>query len=303
MYLEGRDLILPFVEACRKYNIKVGLYYSPPDWYLRKDYMSFHFGSTNQKRFPGRKHFGLYHEPVELKQALEGFGERYKAYIRAQIIELLTNYGPIDVIWFDGGPDVISIEEIHQLQPQIVINPRMHGVGDFVTPECQFPETRPSGWWELCAVWGESWGYQKTESYKSAGWVLDLLTRTRSWGGNLLLNVGPRPDGELPDVVYDRFREIQNWMKHSGESLFDVEPGPWPEKCNVPVTMRKNVWYVQVPPGFNENIEIHRTARPLDVRLLRTQEKIEYNLIQETLFFKIPQESRTDRVDTVKVQY
>ena len=120
---------------------------------------------------------------------------------------------------------------------------------------------------------------------------------------NLLLNVGPRPNGELPDVVYDRFHEIETWMSHSGESVFGVEPGPWPESCNVPVTRKNSMWYLHLLPEFRGAVELKKSEKPVNVTLLRTGQKVDYTLSDDVLRFEIPKASRTKLVDVVKVEY
>ena len=146
----------------------------------------------------------------------------------------------------DGTLDLpISKEEIRALQPGIAINPRMHGVGDFVTPECYFPAERPEGWWEGCFIWNNgSWGYTKNEGYKSVQWMLNLLARHRAWEGNLLMNCAPRPDGRMPETFYRRLEELGRWMKVHKEAVFDVKGGLWPETTSVPATRRGKVWYL-----------------------------------------------------------
>jgi alpha-L-fucosidase len=127
-----------------------------------------------------------------------------------QVVELLSSYSP-DILWFDGGPAVMSIEDIRKLQPSVVVNPRMHGHGDFTTPECHMPEETPQGWWELCEIWHEcGWGYEKNggERYKSLEWMLGRLRDVRRRGGNYLINVGPRADGTLPDAYYERMKKL-----------------------------------------------------------------------------------------------
>ena len=170
-HLGGRDLVTPFVQACRRVGLKVGLYYSPPDWHFNRSVMSFHYGSGDPARFPGRPHFGLDHEAVAaLPSPSAEHARAYHAYVRAQVEELLTRFGHIDILWFDGPPAVIGIDEIRELQPGIVVNPRMHGAGDYLTPECEMPAERPSGWWELCEILpdGSGWGYQRGAPYRSS---------------------------------------------------------------------------------------------------------------------------------------
>ena len=256
-HMGGRDLVRPFVEACRRNDMRVGLYYSPGDWYYERNYRSF-----NYKGEP----LGLKHEPVERPPMPEELRAGFGPYVLAQIKELLTWYGKIDVLWFDGGPNVISIPEIRELQPWIVVNPRMHGSGDFETPEWEFPG-RMDGWWENCVGWGGGWAYKSDERYKSTSWALTRLAKCRGFGGNLLLNVGPRPNGELPDIVYKQFAEMEQWMQHSGKSLIGAEAGPWPEKGNVPITVRADTWYLHVLPDHKDPITLAGVAEPEKVTL------------------------------------
>ncbi len=260
--LPGLDLVRPFVEACRKYGLKVGLYYSPPDWYYNRGYMSF-----NQ----GKPDFDMNHHPVVLPKKPDGWDVAYRAYLRNQIEELLTLYGPIDLIWFDGqvGGPVISIERIRELQPSIVINPRLHGMGDFATPEVAMPSVRPPGWWELCCPWSVGgWGYNKREEYRSLSWMLANLAKVRAWNGNLLVNVSPRPDGTLPESCYERMKETAQWMAINRESVVGIDTADHSGQANTPVTQKGNTLYLFVVPEMSEPVDLKIEKRPSSVRLL-----------------------------------
>ena len=304
-YLPGRDLVQEYVAACRKNGLKVGLYYSPPDWHYNRHYMSFHYGSQDQKRFPGRPHYGLRHEPIaEIPEKPEGFEEGYRAYLRAHVQELLTRYGRIDVLFFDGGPAVISMEEIRAMQPGIVVNPRMHGYGDYLTPECRMPQQPLEGWWELCEIWPQGpWGYVATEIYKPTGWMLSRFAQVRSWGGNYLINVGPRPTGEMPDVYYERLAELRAWMAHSGESVLDTAPGPFPGQSNVPVTTRNNTWYLHLLPDWHSPVTVQRVTRPDSAHLLRTGDMLPFQFQGDTLTIDVPEQCRTSLDDVVAITW
>jgi len=207
LYAGGTDYVRAYVEACRDLGLKVGLYYSPPDWYMQRSDMSFRFQS---KGTPDSPHYGLNHEPIELPPPSPERTEAYRRQIRAQIEELLTDYGTIDLLWFDGGPDVISIDDIRALQPSIVVNSRMHGYGDYETPERTMPAQAPDGWWELCDIWpeGSGWGYTEPHRYQPTEWVLSRWAQVKAMGGNYLINVAPNADGELPPAYYERIREL-----------------------------------------------------------------------------------------------
>lgn len=306
-FMRGRDLVQPYVEACRRNGLKVGLYYSPPDWYYNRHRMSFRYRQTGATNYVP---YGLNHEPITFpKQTPEDdrrWDQEYRAYLRGQIEELLTRYGRIDLLWFDGGPEAISIERIRELQPGIVINPRMHGRADFTTAEVEFPKQKPSGWWEMCAIWNSGgWGYTSRERYRSTSSVLEEFSRVRAWGGNYLINVGPRPDGDLPELAYQRVAELAAWMQHSGAALMDTHPGRWPEDCNVPYTTRRNLRYVLVPPGFKGKVEFKDVPRPSEVRLLRTSEPVEFRFegsqTDGMVSFELSPASRSGLLDAVVV--
>jgi len=280
----------------------VGIYYSPPDWYYHRNYTSFHYGSDDTTRFPGRVHYGLRHEPIsELPPEPEGFDEEFRAYARNQIVELLTSYGRVDMLFFDGGPEVISIDEIRSYQPGIVINPRMHGHGDYETPECSHPATRPRGWWERCDIWNlGGWGYAG-EKYRSTANMLSILAETRAWGGNLLMNCAPRPTGEMPDLYYARLAELKAWLGHSGEAVFDTQGGPWPEQCDVPLTVRNNTWYLHFTTPTQHEAHVSCAAKPAHVKLLRTGQSVPFACAAGTLTISLPQSMRTDLDDVVSI--
>ena len=214
-YLGARDLVRAYVEACRSNGLKVGFYYSPPDWYREREYMSWGYGS---KGTPESPHLGLNWEPLAtLPHAPADFADQHVAYVNGQLTELLTRYGPIDYLWFDGsaGPKVLSQEQIRKLQPDIIINDRQHGFGDVATAdyEYQLPKTRPTGWWEYCFSMVGAWGYTTPESYAPASLLLERLAQVRAMGGNVLANYAPRPDGEMPDAFYRQMTELREKRK------------------------------------------------------------------------------------------
>lgn len=214
-YLGGRDLVRAYVEACRANGLKVGFYYSPPDWYRERAYRSWSYGS---KGTPESPHLGMNWEPLAaLPQPPADFADQHVAYVNGQLTELLTGYGPIDYLWFDGGagPKVLSQEQIRKLQPNILINDRQHGSGDVATSdyEYQLPKTRPTGWWEHCFSMVGAWGYTQPEHYEPASLLLDRLAQVRAMGGNVLANYAPRPDGEMPEGFYRQMAELREKRK------------------------------------------------------------------------------------------
>ena len=305
-YLPGVDLVREYVEACRRVGLRVGIYYGPPDWYMQRHYMSFNYGSADQNRFPGRPHYGTRHQPVDhIPEMPKDEEERYHAVVRGQIEELLTEYGKIEVLFFDGKPEVISFDELRALQPGMVVNPRMHGVGDYDTPEGSMPGSQPDNWWELCECWPDAgWGYDfRHEEYRSTGWMLSRMAQIRGWAGNYLINVGPNADGQMPDVYYRRMAELGEWMTFGAESMFDTQAGPFPGRVNVPATIKGGTWYLHATLGFTGALEVRGVEPPASVTLLQTGQPLDHSFVGGTLTIDLPASVRTDLDDVVRVSW
>ncbi|MCA1808030.1 MAG: alpha-L-fucosidase [Lentisphaerae bacterium] len=298
-FLDGRDLVREYVDACRRQNLKVGLYYSPPDWYFNRDFMSFSKHESLDKNY---QTVDLDSISSEAKEEQQG---KFHQFLRGQVTELLTRYGQIDLMWFDGkGHDFMSAEEIREMQPGIVINPRAWGYGDFLTPEGKLPETRIDGWWEFCTCFcNGGWGYIDNEIHQPAGWFLEMLAKTRSWDGNFLPSTGPDGNGEMPAIYYKRMKQISDWMIHSGKSIFGVRGVAYPEQSNVPVTKRGNTWYVHVHWLHDVPVEIKTQDMPVRARLLRTGDDITLVKDDGKISFTIPVELRTNLTDVVEIEW
>lgn len=300
-YMNGRDLLKPYVEACRKHGLKVGFYFSPVDWH----YPGYPIGDVdfdyNQR--------GKFHkvDPVENQVNFE----KFYAYDIGQLGELLTRYGKIDVLWFDGmaweGVEDIrtlqTLDWVRQLQPGIVIDNRWGGVGDFETPECSLPEGRPTGWWESCDIWNGHWGYNPGRPFRPNSWVLETLVKCRSWGGNFLLNCGPAPDGTMPEGFYERCDELAQWMAHSRESLIGAGPTLGDDRANVSITTRGTTWYLHVLPKNKGLVEVRNESDPKMVRLLRTGEAIPFRRVGQNIVIDLPEALRTPLDDVVVVDW
>ncbi len=194
-----RDITAELLAAFREQGIAPGLYFSPDDfWWLYKH------GKTLQRGVP---------------EVQPGNNPGLMEHDRAQVTELLTNYGPIDMIFFDGEAQGLR-DLAWKLQPNIVVTR-----GAIETPEQYIPGVPLEGAWESNITMGTEWPYKATnETYKSGTELISLLVETRAKGGNLLLNVGPRPDGELPIEQEARLREIALWMYANHECIYSVRP-------------------------------------------------------------------------------
>ncbi len=213
-YMGGRDLIAPYVEACRKHGMKVGLYYSPPDFRTAGEYLP--YGGWQ----PDRR--------GEIPKVLTDYEH---AIVRGQVHELLTRYGVVDLIWFDGRwQHILTEEDIRALQPDIVI-----GRGEdtnFATTECHIPseeeyrEKFAGCWWEFCGELNCCWGYTRRDEYevKSLETLVQWFTSVRRHGGNFLINMGPDSEGDFTRLEYRRLGEFGEYVRAHPELL----PWPWP---------------------------------------------------------------------------
>lgn len=211
----GEDLVRPYVEACRRHGLKVGLYFSPEDfWFLREN-----------NELPRR---------VGVRGKVR---DDLHEYNKRQIDELFGNYGEIDVVFFDGGDQEKLAQYVHQLQPKCLVTR-----GEMATPEQRLPATPVPGPWEACFTLGTQWQFKPTnEEYKTGGQLIRMLIETRAKGGNLLINMGPEPSGVVPREQELVFRELALWMFINDEAIHDTRP------C--PVAGEQGVWYTQAKDG------------------------------------------------------
>jgi len=217
----GKDLVKEYVEACRKYGLAVGFYYSPEDFnFLHEN------GQTVRRRFP---------EPIPDKVM-----DKYLEFTEQQLTELMTNYGKIDVMFFDGGEGPLqekSKEVVWRINPDVLVTR-----GAIATPEQYVPGLASDEAWEANATMGIQWAYRPTnEHYKSGGRMVEILIESRAKGGTFLLNLGPKPNGELPIEQEDRMREIAAWTFINQESIYEVRP--WI------ITNEDNIWFTKTKVG------------------------------------------------------
>lgn len=217
----GKDLVKEYVDACNKYGLGVGFYFSPED---------FHFlhqnGQTVRRRFP---------EPIS-----DDVMSKYLDFTEKQLTELMTNYGKVDVLFFDGGEGPLqekSKEVVWRIQPDVLVTR-----GAIATPEQTVPGLASDEAWEANATMGIQWQYRPTnEHYKSGGRLIEILIESRAKGGTFLLNLGPKPNGELPIEQEDRMREIAAWTFINKESIYEVRP--WI------ITNEENIWFTKTKEG------------------------------------------------------
>ena len=250
-----RDLIKEYEEAFRAAGIKVGFYYSLIDW--------------NHPDYPNVGNHPRQGDP-EWDQKEYNFN-RYVDYMHNQVRELLTNYGKIDIMWFDYSFGEYSGEKwegtklvnmVRRLQPGIIIDNRLGGnmeaeypetyAGDFEGPEQIIPYEivrdaldRPIPW-ESCITLNNQWGYARDDAYKSAIDVVRTLVNCVSKGGNLLLNVGPDARGRIPDKSVEVLEEVGDWMKLNRESIYGCGPADYEKPQWGYYTQKEDIIYAHV---------------------------------------------------------
>ncbi|WP_140939471.1 alpha-L-fucosidase [Sphingobacterium lumbrici] len=211
-----KDVLTPFISALKKTDLKTGLYYSLPDW-------SHPWYDINTRT---KKRYDLQDEPKRWADFVE--------YYQSQLKELSTKYNP-DLIWFDGdwehnseqwkAPQTLSL--LKSYNPDIIINSRLNHLGDYETPEQGVPITRPKNrYWELCYTMNDSWGYQPFDThYKTPNMIVRTLVECISMGGNLLLDIGPKEDGTIPEPQIAILKELGRWTAKHQEAVYGTREG------------------------------------------------------------------------------
>jgi alpha-L-fucosidase len=235
----GRDLVAEYVEAFRKKGLKVGFYYSVIDWH-QKDYDN----TINPDLcYPkGQEEWLKNHNIPRNHQA-------YQQYIKDQVHELMTNYGKVDVIWWDYSQDAMQgkkgwdapnlISLVRKAQPDIIMNDRLYTntlnqdktqfdlrCGDYSSPEKNMSDDGYEGIdWELCQTIGQRWGFNREDTQlKSKDDLILMLAKSTTRGGNLLLNINPQADGTVPLAVTTTLRGVGSWLKINGEAVYGTRP-------------------------------------------------------------------------------
>jgi alpha-L-fucosidase len=300
-----RDVVAEYVAAARKAGLRVGLYYSPLDW-----------------RFPG---FVL---PDLQRKSAEAMREQY----HRQMKELLSNYGKLDVLWFDGGEtDWLNFGSdwksggdrekrpkgqhyhggfswqhdqvcamLRQLQPDLIINGRADMPEDFHSREGDgalgnFDNKQP---WELCTTLAGAWGYQPNKQPKSLKNCIQLLAKVAGRDGNLLLNVGPAPDGRIDPAQAARLREIGEWLGKYGKSIYGTRGGPFLPGDYGASTFHDKTIYVHVLDWPGDKL----TLSPIPAKVIHasvlTGGEVNFTHTESGIELSVPSANRSE-MDTV----
>jgi alpha-L-fucosidase len=300
----GRDVIGPFYQALDKQGIKRGAYFSLIDWSY-PDYPGF---LKDSNRYDASK------DPARWK--------RFQNFFQSQINEINTAYKPA-LWWFDGDWEHSAEEwqsekvrhEILSLNPRAIINGRLQGYGDYETPEQNFPVSRPKyNWWELCMTINNSWGYQpKDTAWKTPFEIITLFADVVSNGGNLLLDIGPKADGTIPEQDVHVLKELGKWNKKNGEAIFGTLPGLPQGHFYGPTTMSKDssTIYLFLPGGSVGNVMIKGLDNKVqDVQVVGTNYhvahkvvgKISWSPVPGLVFINVPEKYKDPYMTVLKVK-
>lgn len=304
-----RDILKEIADECHRQGIGLHLYYSQLDW-GRPDYNP--IGRTG-------------HEP---DRDTSGDWNEYTAFMRAQLTELLTNYGPIGCIWYDGmwdrdelpgglEPELWNLDEqyalIHKLQPSCLVGSNHH-MDPFEGEDIQiFERDKPGENYagyseqgisvlplETCQTMNTSWGYRiRDHKYESSDELIKYLVTTAGRNANLLLNIGPRPDGSLPDEALERLADIGEWMKVYAPTVQGVRGGVVPPHEWGVTTQKGNTLYVHVvEPGFDAILLPYTGAKLKGAKEFVSGKKVKYSVTPQGIVLSLPEraENTPDQV-------
>jgi len=282
----GRDLVKEYAEAARAEGLRVGFYYSLMDW----------------------------HHPDGARCADdEASRKRFVEYIHTHIRELMTNYGKVDVLWYDvswpldvkGWESEKMNQMVFKLQPDIIVNNRNKLDGDFSTPEQRIEAAKPGRAWEACMTMNDSWGYQHADdNWKSPRQVLRNLISCSRDGGNYLLNIGPRGDGSIPEDSVRILSAVGNWMDKNGSAIYGTDNCE-PRRSNyASFTRRGNTLYMHVHFWPGETVTMcGLKAKVKSASLLASGKKVAFE--QDHLRLRLtglPAHAPDDPITTIAIE-
>lgn len=300
-----RDLLTPFVEEVKKRKgLHLGLYYSLLDW-SREDY-------PNKTKTTQR---------YSIKDNPQRWDEFCK-FNFAQMDELNTQYKP-DLYWFDGdweqdaetwrAKDIISM--LRSKNPEVIVNSRITGYGDYATPEQGVPVVRPiDKYWELCYTMNDSWGYQHTDTnFKTPQMLLRSFVDCLSMGGNMLLDIGPKADGTIPQEEVDILKEFGRWTSKHKEAIYDTRAGIPGEHFHggyTALNKEGDILYLYIPGKPNGPLELKGIANNVnrvwvvgDGAMLnyKVYNKLYWSAVPGIVYIDLPEQCLDEQITVVAV--
>jgi alpha-L-fucosidase len=288
------DVVKQVFNTFRAEGFGIGAYYSKSDW-----------------NHPGYWAPDWPHKDRNVNYDIKKYPEKWATFVdftHGIVKELMTGYGPVDILWLDGGqvrppqqdidmPRLATMARSHQ--PGLIVVDRTVGgrYENYSTPEQEVPEKALPYIWETCMTMAGQWSYKPNDNYKSTRDLIHLLVNIVAKGGNFLLNVGPSPDGELPPPALERMEQIGRWMQINGEAIYGTRPVPPYKVGQVCLTKKGETLYAiclaeqgqTAPPA---QIQIAPIKAAKSVRLLGSSNKVEWTITPEGLSVSIPEDMR-----------
>ena len=315
----GKDIVKQLSQACDARDMRLGFYYSPPDMHHPDFRDTSKPASTNWNGQPERPQWPIYLD-----------------YMQLQLTELLTRYGPVALIWFDGlfhqekydGEPFMKL--IRSLQPATLVNDRIGVPGDYVTPEQFIPKAipikqahfagvdqsvekqlkagvpRPEDFqlWETCMTINNTWAYNKNDhNYKSAQFLIRGLVEVASRGGNFLLNVGPQPDGVIQPEFQERLRAIGDWLAVNNDSIYGTTYGPVQGVSAIRTTAKRESIFVHIFDWPSAMLDIPNSEKKvISAHLLATGEALQFRQSEAGLQIDLPARAPDANVSVVALR-
>jgi alpha-L-fucosidase len=312
----GKDIVGQFAAAAQEAGMLLGFYYSPPDM---------HHPAFRDTSKPASANWGG--EPMRPEWPL------YLDYMQLQLTELLTRYGPVALVWFDGLSNQEKydgrrfVDLIHRLQPRTLFNDRLGVAGDYQTPEqfvpsgiptkgirfnavdtsvqqklrSEVPKEEDFQLWETCMTINNTWAYNANDhEFKSAQFLIRSLVEVASRGGNFLLNVGPQPDGQIQPEFRERLRAVGEWLSVNGDSIYGTTYGPVQGVPAMRTTAKSNRIFIHVFDWPGSALEAGDVkVKVLSARLLATGQRLNVTQTDDKLKIDLPKNAPDPNVSTI----
>lgn len=270
-----KDVVRQLADACHEGGLAFGLYYSQPDWH-HPDY-----------RTPNHA--------------------RYVQYMHQQVRELMTNYGRVDILFFDGlGGSAKDwdaeplFKSIRTLQPHIIINNRCGLPADYDTPEQQIGKMQTDRPWETCMTIGDQWAWKPNDRIKSLKQCLQTLIKCAGGDGNLLFNVGPMPDGRIEPRQVERLKEMGDWLREYGESIYGTRGGPFRRGAWGTATCKASTVYLHLLDPKLDPVVLPPVDRKIVASRVLTGGTASVKQTDEGIAIRVPAADRKE-IDTIVV--
>lgn len=290
-----RDIVKEFAEEIQARGLHLGIYYSLSDW-SHPDYAAV-FKEGGDLEDPANTN--PFTAPINKKEDPQRW-QQFLKFNNNQLKELLTGYGSVDLLWLDGDWERSASQwglpgfrdYLKSFNPDLVINSRIQGYGDYQTPEQGIPIIRPEGDWEFCTTINSSWGYQPEDHhYKSLNQIIRMFCDCISMGGNMLLNIGPRQDGTIDSRQEAVLSGLGYWIREHEEAVYDTEEGIMP--CyyagGSTVSSDRRTLYLFVYDNPKEAVCLKGLCNPITkVSVLHSGKKLCYEIHGGVPWFGVP---------------